>query len=167
MSSLLGFRYPYLCGYIVTVWFQVPPTCVAMSSLFGFRCPLPVWLCRHCLVLGTPYLCGYVVTGGFRCPYLCGYVVTICPRGLTFTWWGCYGLCQRHKPSELAHFFLFCACVYFCLYGRFNCISFYKSSRQFFVVTLCSSGYISALLVLWSICLFMKVSFSPDIIPSG
>ena len=25
------------------------------------------------------------------------------PRGLTFTWWGCCGLCQRHKPTELAH----------------------------------------------------------------
>ena len=27
------------------------------------------------------------------------------PRGLTFTWMGCYGLCPRHKPTELAHFF--------------------------------------------------------------
>ena len=27
------------------------------------------------------------------------------PRGLTFTWWGCYGLCLRHKPTELAHSF--------------------------------------------------------------
>ena len=24
-------------------------------------------------------------------------------RGLTFTWWGCYGLCLWHKPTELAH----------------------------------------------------------------
>ena len=44
------------------------------------------------------------------------------PRGLTFTWWGCCGLCQKHKPTELAHSFLFCSCVYFCLYGSFNCI---------------------------------------------
>ena len=31
----------------------------------------------------------------------------------------------------------------------------------------CYSGLISALLVLYTICLFTKVSFSPDIIPSG
>ena len=31
-----------------------------------------------------------------------------CPRGLTFTWWGCCGYCLWHKPSELANsFFLF------------------------------------------------------------
>ena len=24
------------------------------------------------------------------------------PRGLTFSWWGHYGLCPRHKPTELA-----------------------------------------------------------------
>ena len=27
------------------------------------------------------------------------------PRGLTFTWWGCYGWCPSHKPAELAHSF--------------------------------------------------------------
>ena len=32
------------------------------------------------------------------CPLL-----LLCPRGLTFTWWGCRGLCQRHTPPELAH----------------------------------------------------------------
>ena len=26
-----------------------------------------------------------------------------CPRGLAFSWWGCYGLCLKHKPAELAH----------------------------------------------------------------
>ena len=89
------------------------------------------------------------------------------PRGLTFTWWGCYSLCQRHKATEHAHSFLFCSCVYFCLYGPFNCISFHKFSRQLSVFSLCSSGLISALLVLSTIFLFMKVSFCPDIIPSG
>ena len=29
------------------------------------------------------------------------------PRGFAFTWWGCYGLCPRHKPTELAHSFYF------------------------------------------------------------
>ena len=27
------------------------------------------------------------------------------PNGLTFSWWGCYGLCPRQKPTELAHSF--------------------------------------------------------------
>ena len=42
----------------------------------------------------------------------------MCPRGLTFTWWGCYGLCQRCKPTELAHSFSFRSCIYFCLMAR-------------------------------------------------
>ena len=72
-----------------------------------------------------------------------------------------------HKPSELAHTFLFCSCVYVCLHGTFNCISFHKLPRQLYVFWLCSSGLVSALLVLSTVCLFMKVSFSPDIIPCG
>ena len=67
----------------------------------------------------------------------------ICSRGLTSTWRGCCGLCPLHKPAELAHSFLFC-CIYFCLYGPFNCISFLKSSRQFSAFSLFSSGLISA-----------------------
>ena len=57
----------------------------------------------------------------------------------------------------------------FFLYGPFNCISFHKFSRQVSVFSLCSSGwsYFSALLVLSAIYLFMKDSFSPDIIPCG
>ena len=63
--------------------------------------------------------------------------------------------------------FLVCSCVYFCLYGSFNFISFHKFSLQLSVFSFCSSRLISALLVLSAISLFMKVSFSPDIIPSG
>ena len=63
-------------------------------------------------------------------------------------------------------FFLFRSHVYFCLYGPFNCISFHKFSWQLSIFSLCSSGLISALLVLSTIFLFMKVSFSPDIIRS-
>ena len=44
---------------------------------------------------------------------------------LSATWLGCYGLCSRHKPAELAHTFLFCSCVCFCLYGPLNCTSFH------------------------------------------
>ena len=89
------------------------------------------------------------------------------PRGLTFTWWECWGLCFWHKPTEFAHSFLSCFCVCFCLFGPFNCILFQKFSRQPFVFSLCSFGLISALLVLSIIYLFMKVSLSPDIILCG
>ena len=30
-----------------------------------------------------------------------------CPHRLTFTWWGRYGSCLRHEPTELAHSFCF------------------------------------------------------------
>ena len=90
-----------------------------------------------------------------------------CPPGLTFTWWGCCGLCLWYKPTKLAHSFLFCSCVCFCLYGPFNCISFKKCSRQLSAFSLCSSGLISALLVLSTVYLSMKVSLSPDIVFCG
>ena len=66
-------------------------------------------------------------------------------------------------------FFLFCSCVYFCLYGPVNCISFHKFSGQPSIFSLCSSGLISlsTLLALSNIYLFMKVSFSPDKILCG
>ena len=85
-----------------------------------------------------------------------------CPRGLTFTWCD-VTIYVWHKPTEVAHSFLFCSCVCFCLYGPFNCISFHKFSRQLSAFSLCSSGLIFALLVLSIIYLFMKVSLSPDI----
>ena len=88
--------------------------------------------------------------------------VNVCSRGLPFTWWGCCGLCFWHKPTELAHIFLFCSCVCFCLEGPFNFTSLLKFSGQIFPFSLCSSGPISALLVFSTMCLFMKVSFSPD-----
>ena len=76
-----------------------------------------------------------------------------CPRGLTFSWWGCYGLCLRHKPIELAHSlysvlvsdFMALSTVfhsinspdnsalslffwsYFCCIGPFNYVSLFKS----------------------------------------
>ena len=93
--------------------------------------------------------------------------VAVCLRGLTFTWWGYYGLCLWHKPTELAHSFLFCSCVCFCLHGSFNCVSFHKFPRQLFAFPLCSSCFISALLVPSTIYLFVKVSLSPDIILCG
>ena len=72
-----------------------------------------------------------------------------------------------HKPAELAHSLLFRSCVYFCLCGPFNCISFHKFSRQLSAFSLCSCNLISAFLVLSTAYLFVKVSFSPDIIFCG
>ena len=72
-----------------------------------------------------------------------------------------------HKLTELAHSFLFCSCVCFCLYGPFNCISFHKFSRQLSAFSHCSFGLISVLLVLSTIISLMKVSLSPDIIFCG
>ena len=86
------------------------------------------------------------------------------PHGLSFTWWGCCGLCFWHKSTKLAHSFIFCSCVYFCLHGPFLCISFHKFFRKLSAFSLCSSGLISALLVLPTIYLFRKVSLIPDII---
>ena len=91
------------------------------------------------------------------------------PRGLTFTWCGCCRLYFWHKPTELAHFFsfFFSALVLFCLYGPFNCILIRKFSRQLSAFTLCSSGLISAWMVFSTIYLFVKISFSPDVIFCG
>ena len=46
----------------------------------------------------------------------------------------------KDKSTELAHSFLFCSCVYLCLYGPFNRISVHKFSRQLSAFSLCSSG---------------------------
>ena len=89
------------------------------------------------------------------------------PHGLTFMQWGCCDLCLLHKPTELAHSFLFYSCVCFSLYGPFNCISSHKFSKQLSAFLLCSSGLISALLILSTMYLFKEVSISPDIIHCG
>ena len=44
----------------------------------------------------------------------------------------------RFKPTELAHPFLFCSRVYFCLHCPFNCILFHKFSQQLSVFSLLS-----------------------------
>ena len=59
-----------------------------------------------------------------------------------------------HKPTERAHSFLFCSCVYFCLYGTFNCILFHTFSKKLSVFSLCSSGLNSAISVLSIISLY-------------
>ena len=95
-------------------------------------------------------------------------------REFILTWWECSGLWFWHKPTELGHsffysffYFLFCSCVCFCLCGLFNCIPFYKFSRQFSAFSLCSYCLISVSLMLATIYLFMKVSFSLNVITCG
>ena len=88
------------------------------------------------------------------------------PRGLTLLWWGCYGLCQRHKQTELPFLFILFLCVFLSLWP-FLPYFIPKNSRQLSAFSLCSSGLISALLVLSTTYLFMKVSLSPDIIFCG
>ena len=90
--------------------------------------------------------------------------ITSSPHWLAFMWWECCGLCLQHKPTELAHSFLFCSCVCSCLGGPFNCISFHEFSPQLSASSLCSSGLVSASLVLSGMCLCAKLSLSPDVI---
>ena len=66
-----------------------------------------------------------------------------------------YDLCLWHKPTELAHSFLLCSCVYFCLYGTFNCISFHQFSRQLRSLTLFFRSN-------WSFQLYVSVWKSPS-----
>ena len=80
------------------------------------------------------------------------------PRGLTFTWWGCYGLCSQHKPKEASPLLFILFLCLFLSYGPFTCILFHRFSRQLSAFSLCSSGLLSALLVLSTVCLFLKVS---------
>ena len=56
---------------------------------------------------------------------------------------------------------------YFCFYRPSNCIQLKKFSRKLSAFSLCSSGLISALLVLSTTYRFIKVSFSPDILLCG
>ena len=60
------------------------------------------------------------------------------------------------NQPELADSFLFCSCVYFCLYGPFNCILFHQFSRHLSAFSLCSSCLNSALLALSTIRLYVK-----------
>ena len=99
-------------------------------------------------------------TGRHYCPYLALVrLVTAIPStkspwvnlhvvGMLLFW---------HKPTELAHFFIFCSCIYFCLHSPFNCISFHEFSWRPSVFSFCSFGLISALLVFSTIYLFVSL----------
>ena len=91
--------------------------------------------------------------------------------GITFTWWACCGLCQKdmNQPSLPTSFYSVLVSL-LSLYGPFNGTSFQKFSRKPSTFLLCSSGLISALLVLSTIYLFVDVSGNPinsDVVPGG
>ena len=91
-----------------------------------------------------------------------------CPRRVTFTWWGCSGLCFFILTNRTCPFlFILFSCL-FLFYGPFNCISLHKFSRQLSAFSLCSSSILSALLIFQLYNLSrVKVSFSPDVILCG
>ena len=87
----------------------------------------------------------------FSVPSTSFFPTVLHPRGLTFTWWGRYGSCLRREPTELAHSFcsvLESVSVLMDLSTVFHSINSPDNS----VFTLYSSGPISALLVLSTIC---------------
>ena len=94
--------------------------------------------------------------GGYVCYMLAHVTGLMGPRWHTFTWSGGYG------SMFLTPFY--CFCVWFCLYGPFNCVSFHKFSPQLSAFSLFYSSLISALLVLSILHLFMKVSFSHGLV---
>ena len=125
-------------------WYSQPPD----LSYHTFHCWFSCFFCLRSLYMEWPSLSSPTET-------LSGLLQIPSPR-VTFTWWECYGLCHRNKPTELAHSW-FCSCVCFCLYGPFTWISFHKFSRQLSAFSLCSSGLISAVLVLSTISLYKSL----------
>ena len=91
-------------------------------------------------------------------------VVVLRPHGLIFSWWGCHGLCLRHKPAELAHAFysvLVSVSVFMALSTVFYSINSPYNSP------LSHSVLLVSFLPYWSfqlLCLFKKVSLSPNTI---
>ena len=84
-------------------------------------------------------------------------LVSLSPRGLTFSRWGCCGLCLRHKPTELArslYSVLVSVSVLTALSTTFHSINSLDNSPL--------SHSILLVLFLSAVYLFMKVSLSPD-----
>ena len=143
-------RHAYVCVYVcvcVVVWLCVcMPARMCACCLFNFL---------KCMIMSLSFHLLYCFFFFFSC------VPHFSVIGLHFE------LPKALYKFPLLLLLLFIMTVYFCLYGPFNCISFQKFSQQLSAFSLCSSDLISALLVLSTIYLFMKVSFSPDIILCG
>ena len=86
------------------------------------------------------------------------------PHELTFTWCGCCCLCFWHKPTELAHSFLFCSIYVFLalstVFHSINSPSTLRFLTLFFWSYFCLIGPLN-------LYLFVKASLSPDIILCG
>ena len=85
-----------------------------LSSIIIFTVCVCVCVCVRECVRACVNTCARARARVCVCVCVCAYV---CTSGLTFTWWGCCGLCFYHKPTEFAHSFLFCSCVNSCLNG--------------------------------------------------
>ena len=181
-------HFPLLRSHKLSIW---PPCCtvstgrmhddLSLNSAFKWQFVVVLVLCFFVVVVvvvvfyTAPFDYSWYRFSSMNNTYylfwrLCLEITTVfrsSPRGLAFMRWGCCCLCLWHKSTEIAHSFLLCSCVSVCLYSPFNCISFCKFSRQPSASSLCSSGLISALLVLSTMYLSMKVSFSPDVILYG
>ena len=140
----------------------------AMWVIVAFR-PCEGWsLCRHAMwvcwlfVSGPQLKLWGLPNGGWEgsvCNHFPKSVLpTTRPRGLTFTWWGSYGLCVEHKPTELTHSFLFCSCVYFSLMALSAIFHSVNSPNS----SLISHSVIPALfLPCWSFQLYISLWKSP------
>ena len=75
------------------------------------------------------------------------------------------------KQPSLSTLFILFLCLFFCCccchYGPFNCISFHKFFQQRSTFLLCSSGFISALLVLSTTYMYLKVSLALTTMAQG
>ena len=155
-------------GTHTSIAFNLAAKCPPSLPYFISR-PLTLWFCTS---KRNKFLVVSFQSFWFRCcccfdsTLKSGVVIMLVPTGSPSRG-GDVTVYVRHKPTKFAHSFLFCSFVYFCPYGPFNCISFYKVSWQLSIFSFCSSDPISALLVLSTIYLVMKVSFSPDIILCG
>ena len=138
-----------------------PPT---PTSIYGLVCQKSTFVSHENGAPGATILTKFV-TSQARLPCVAAVYVTS-PRAHLHVVGMIRFMSLTYKPTQLAHSFLFCSCVFFCLYGPFNCISFHKFSlnsplsHSLLKIFFC-------LLVLSAIYLFMKVFLSPDIILCG
>ena len=63
------------------------------------------------------------------------------PHGLTFSWWECYGLCARHKPTKLTHSF-YSVLVSVSVFMALSTVLHSINSPDNSAFSLCTSGLI-------------------------
>ena len=142
---------PHQVTLVAGNYFTALRTCVGPACPYMSRCRNHQ--CHHHQYRSQAYRCVFFSVSTAGSPSRAGGVVV--------------NVFKTNKPSLPMHsffkYFFYSVFVSLCLCGPFNCISFHKCSRQLPVFSLCSSGLISALLVLSTIYLFKKISLSHDI----